>query len=102
MNSALRIVKKHELWALIRRLGELWEEDPEFTAEYAKSVYESYGQQIDDAINCFKDLVTQAEWIGPGRHKHGKVEEDSSTRSQKPNGSSQGAQRDKPRREYKK
>lgn len=58
------IPRKHELWSLIRRLGDLWGEDDYFTKEYAKDVYKSCMEDLGSAIECFKGAVCQGELIG--------------------------------------
>lgn len=55
MNKAVLIAKKLQLWAAIRQLGEFYNEDKEFTAQYAKDVYES--NDIEEALRCFTDLL---------------------------------------------
>lgn len=61
-NRGLNLAKKNELWSLIKKLAEYWQEqDESFIKEYAKEVYET--NNLDSAIKCFKDLNDQAKWI---------------------------------------
>lgn len=60
-NSALKIAHKIELWAHIKRLGRLWGEEENFLVEYGKNVYNIYKDELEVAINCFKELADQGE-----------------------------------------
>lgn len=57
------VIKKHELWVLIKRIGALWGEDEEFTREYAKTVWQAHNAEIEACLECFRDLVKQADLI---------------------------------------
>lgn len=57
MNRAEIIAKKHELWSLIRRVGNHYGEDQEFIKEYAKEVFEQ--NDLQKALDCFRDLFAQ-------------------------------------------
>lgn len=59
------IIKKNLLWAKIKALGRLWGEDEGYLKEFAKDVYTAYIERIDDAINCFDDLLKQAKILFP-------------------------------------
>ncbi len=67
MNAAIEISKKNELWVLIKRLGFLYDEDGQFLTSYAQEVYFAHKLNLDVAIVCFRDLVSQAEWIMKGK-----------------------------------
>lgn len=69
MNRTDQIVNKHILWGLIKRFGALWGEDEEITKEYAKDVYTLHKEDLLGAIQCFKDLIAQAEGL-PRRVRH--------------------------------
>ena len=56
-DDPLTKVKKNHLWSLIRRVATYYDEDTDFIREYAKEVYEA--GNVDEAINCFNDLVDQ-------------------------------------------
>lgn len=68
-NQALHIAQKLELWAQIKRLGDLYEEDEDFTREYAREVYNANLEALEGAIKCFRELVCQAEIIYPKRKR---------------------------------
>lgn len=61
--EALHICKKQELWALIKALGRLYDEDEDFIREYAKDRYEACIDDLDKAIACFRDLVERSRWM---------------------------------------
>lgn len=60
--DAIHYCKKQELWALIRELGRLYDENDEYLREYAKEVYEDNLEDLDRAIECFRDLVEGSRW----------------------------------------
>lgn len=62
-HSALNIAHKIELWAHIKRLGKLWEEDESDLQQFGKDVYNAYKEDLECAVKCFKDLADQAEWL---------------------------------------
>ena len=64
MNRALQIALKQTLWAKIKRLGVLWREDTIFIADYGKWIFEANLDDLEGAIACFSELVTQAEKLG--------------------------------------
>jgi hypothetical protein len=51
--------QKNRLWSLIKTICELIGEDEEFIREYAKEVYNANLEDVDGAIECFKDLLEQ-------------------------------------------
>lgn len=55
--TALDICHKNQLWTLVKKVGQHYQEDSEFLKEYAKDIYEN--GNILQAIDCFKDLVKQ-------------------------------------------
>lgn len=62
MSKAVDIAKKHELWALIRALGRLYDEDEGLLRVYAKDRYEACIGDLDGAIACFRDLLEIDGW----------------------------------------
>jgi hypothetical protein len=73
LNRGEHIAKKRTLWAKIKRLGDLWNEDAAFTQEYAKDVYNAYTEDLDSAITCFSELVEQAKQLGRKIHEDTEV-----------------------------
>lgn len=69
MNPAIKTAMKTELWAKIKRVGEIYDEDPQFIKEYAKEVYERNLGDLTDSLECFRDLVIQGELIYPEKKK---------------------------------
>lgn len=59
-----QIVKKNELWSLIKRLGKIYGEDEHFITEYAQDVYHAHSHEIDNAIKLFKNLIEVAQILG--------------------------------------
>ena len=57
MNRAEIIARKHELWSLIRRVGNHYGEDQEFLKSYAKEVFDK--NDLQKALDCFRDLYQQ-------------------------------------------
>ena len=65
--SALNIAHKIELWAHIKRLGAFWQENDADLAEFGKTAYNAYKEDLEVAIKCFSDLADQAERLTKGR-----------------------------------
>jgi len=61
--DAMHYAKKQELWALIRELGRLYDENDEFLRVYAKEVYEANLEDLDRAVLCFRDLIEGSRWL---------------------------------------
>ena len=74
MNQAKHIAHKNILWAHIKRFGALYGEDRDFLAEYAKDVYNAYTEDLKAAIQCFKDLIAQAERLPQRIREAGKTQ----------------------------
>lgn len=55
--STLDTCKRNELWALIRKVGNHYNEDNEYLKEYAKELVENH--DIEKALICFRDLATR-------------------------------------------
>lgn len=56
MNRALQIVKKNQLFSLIKKVGLYYGEDIDSLREYAKEVFAN--NDLDEALACFIDLAT--------------------------------------------
>lgn len=65
--KAVEIAHKIELWASIKRLGRLWGEDELSTAEFGKTVYRAYMEDLEGVLKCFSELNDQAQWIAPNK-----------------------------------
>jgi hypothetical protein len=76
MNKAVHIADKLTLWSQIKRLGAFYGEATPFTAEYAKDVYAAYTGDLATAIQCFKDLIAQAEKLPRRVRDGGKIKTD--------------------------
>lgn len=59
-----QIANKHILLGLIRKLGEIYKEDSDFTRQYAIDVYNMNKESMDKAIECFRKLIQQAKELG--------------------------------------
>lgn len=63
-NRALHIAQKNELYALIKDVGIAWGEPIEDLRVYAKFIAQEWDDNLNAAINCFRDLKQQAIDLG--------------------------------------
>lgn len=68
MKSAIWICKKNEIACHIRKLFIHYGEDMDYFEEYLNGVMQ---HNVDDALNCFRELVKTTEWAKPLRKQHG-------------------------------
>jgi hypothetical protein len=72
MQRSNHIFDKNRLWALIKRLGALYGESPEWVEEYAKWAYKSCMEvsgHLKGGIECFESLVNDKEYLERHRPK---------------------------------
>lgn len=68
MSRAKHIADKHNLFAQIRQLGQLCDEDIEFIRQYGQDVYNLNKDDLEKTIKCFQDLIRQAKELGQCRN----------------------------------
>lgn len=64
MDKITELCKRNELKSLIYKLGEMTGEDVDFLNEYANDIAQRNKDDLDVAIQCFRDLIKQGELHG--------------------------------------
>lgn len=72
MNRAIWIAKKNELCGLIKQVSDAHGgDDVVWLREYAKEVIDAHSDDLNPALDCFRDLVAQLAYIGSRIVRHG-------------------------------